>query len=156
MKGRCAANFRELVPLSEGRSGAAFRNAYNTIMEFKIDTRDTFTLLTPATERLDANMAARLQERLQDLADAGDVAFVIDLHNATSADNIAYEVLLSLHEEHYEAGRSLVFTGVVDGLLQEMKQARVHLTLNITPTLDEAVDIVNMEGLERELLEGSE
>jgi len=125
-------------------------------MEFKIDTRDTYTLITPTAEHLDDSMAAALQQKLQDLADEGQTAFVIDLSRATSADGAAFEVFVSQHEEAYEAGRSLVFTGAVDGLLQQMKQQRVHLTLNLTPTLDEAVDIVNMEALERELLEGEE
>jgi anti-anti-sigma regulatory factor len=125
-------------------------------MEFKIDTRDTYTLLTPSAPHLDANMAAALQEKLHTLADEGQTAFVIDLMNATSADGAAFEVFVSQHEEAYEANRSLVFTGVVDGLLQQMKQERVHLTLNLTPTLEEAVDIVNMEALERELLEGEQ
>lgn len=125
-------------------------------MEFKIDTRDTYTLLTPAAAHLDANMAAVLQEKLHDLADEGQTAFVVDLANASSADSAAYEVFVSQHEEAYEAGHSLVFTGVVDGLLQQMKQQQVHLTLNLTPTLEEAVDIVNMEALERELLEGEQ
>lgn len=125
-------------------------------MEFKIDTRDTYTLITPAAEHLDDSMAAALQQKLHDLADEGQSAFVIDLRSATSADSAAFEVFVSQHEEAYEASRSLVFTGVVDGLLQQMKQQRIHLTLNLTPTLDEAVDIVNMEALERELLEGEQ
>jgi anti-anti-sigma regulatory factor len=125
-------------------------------MEFKIDTRDTYTLITPAAQHLDDSMAATLQQKLHDLSDEGQTAFIIDLAAATSADSAAFEVFVSQHEEAYEAGPSLVFTGAVAGLLQQMKQHRVHLTLNLTPTLDEAVDIVNMEALERELLEGEQ
>ena len=121
-------------------------------MEFKIDTNDTYTLILPTAAGLDASMAASLRAKCLDLADEGSQNFVIDLSNAREADDAALEVFVSFHEECYEEERSLVFTGVVDGLLQRMKQARVHLTLNITPTIDEAIDMVNMEILERDLL----
>jgi anti-anti-sigma regulatory factor len=121
-------------------------------MEFKIDTNDTYTLILPTAMALDASMAASLRAKCLDLADEGSQNFVIDLTNAREADDASLEVFVSFHEECYEEERSLVFTGVVDGLLQRMKQARVHLTLNITPTLDEAIDMVNMEILERDLL----
>lgn len=120
-------------------------------MEFKIDTNDTYSLILPMATALDASMAASLRAKCLDLAEEGSQNFIVDLSNGQNADDAALEVLVSFHEECYEEGRSLIFTGVVDGLLQRMKQARVHLTLNVTPTMDEAIDMVNMEILERDL-----
>lgn len=120
-------------------------------MEFKIDTKTAYTLISPVSGMLDANLSAGLLLQCTELAEKGSQNFIINFEHATTADNKAFESLLSLHEQCYENGRSLVFTGITDEVLQQMKQTQVHLSLNIAPTLQEAVDIVSMEILERDL-----
>lgn len=122
-------------------------------MQFKIDTKENYSLIIPESEVLDANMAEGIKDKCAELAENGSDCYIIDLTPCTEGNSgiSAFQQLLQLHEDCYSNGRTLVFTGVYDGLLQEMKQQQMHLSLNITPTMQEAIDIVNMEVLERDL-----
>jgi hypothetical protein len=59
---------------------------------------------------------------------------------------------VALHEECYGMGQSLVFTGIRPEVMNTLKQHEANQLLNIAPTMIEAVDIVSMEILERDLL----
>ena len=120
-------------------------------MEFKIDTRSNYTLIRPLSARLDAIMAAKLSEKCQDLSDGDGQNFLIDLDACQEAEEAAFETLATLHEECYAAGNSIVFTNVQDEVLTAMKEAQMNDAINIAPTEQEAVDLISMEILERDL-----
>lgn len=120
-------------------------------MEFKIDTKDAYTLISPLSDQLDDNLAAALGEQCTLLAENGSQNFIINFEHVKTSVCQALGTLLTLHEQCYENERSLVFTGVGEELLQQLKHEQLHLSLNITPTLQEAIDIVSMEILERDL-----
>jgi len=56
-----------------------------------------------------------------------------------------------LHEACYNEDQSLVFTGIQPAVLGAMQQKEIDLAVNIAPTEVEAVDIISMEILERDL-----
>jgi anti-anti-sigma regulatory factor len=120
-------------------------------MEFKIDTRDTYVRIAPLGGHLNVNMAAMLEERAAQLADTGSPNFLIDLSACQTADEAAFEALATWHENSYSEGRSLVFTGLQDAVLDVAKEAQMDGAINISPTEIEAIDIISMEILEREL-----
>ncbi|XZF12492.1 STAS domain-containing protein [Chitinophagaceae bacterium MMS25-I14] len=121
-------------------------------MDFKIDTKTNYTHITPVYSHLNANLAEALKAECLNLAENGVKNFIIDLVSCTDADMASFTALVSLHEDCYENGHSLVFINIQDRVMQQAKQAQAHLTLNIAPTLIEAVDIISMEVLERDLL----
>ena len=120
-------------------------------MEFKIDTKPNFIMLTPVSNHLDAKLTAALSQKWEELTQSGSANFIIDLHNCLDADNASFNELTLLHENCYNAGQSLVFTGMNEEVLAALKKEELDTVLNITPTMAEAVDIVNMEILERDL-----
>ena len=120
-------------------------------MEFKIDTKDIYTHITPLNGVLDANLAAALKKKLSELGQSVSYNLIIDLENCSKIDATAYGALIDLHTDWYSRGRSLVFTGVHEGIMEDLKKNNVDTALNITPTLIEAIDIVSMEILERDL-----
>lgn len=120
-------------------------------MEFKIDTKETYSVIAPLSEHLDENMAAALRQKCISLVENGSQNFLIDMCNCISADNKSFSDLLSLHEYCYTNGYSLVFTNVTPAVLQSIKDKEIDELLNITPTEIEAVDIISMEILERDL-----
>lgn len=120
-------------------------------MEFKIDTNETYTLLLPQIPVLDASLAALMLEQTHQLAEEGTENFIFDMQQIESANEVGLTAMATLHERCYEEAHSLIFTGVLGPLLQQFKKERLHLVLNITPTLEEAIDMVNMEILERDL-----
>ena len=120
-------------------------------MEFKIDTRDTYVRIAPIGEHLSVNMAAMLEERAAQLADTGSLNFLIDLSACQTADEAAFEALATWHESCYSEGRSLVFTSLQPEVLQTAREAQMDGAINIAPTEIEAIDIISMEILERDL-----
>lgn len=120
-------------------------------MDFKIDTKSNYTLITPVEPLLNAILADQITEECQKLQESSAANFIIDLQACKDADTTCFPKLLDLHEHAYTSGQSLVFIHVQDNVMLKMKQEQLHLTLNIAPTLIEAVDIINMEILERDL-----
>jgi len=121
-------------------------------MDFKIDTKTNFTLVTPVTNHLDANLAAALGQKWTELRQSGSQNLVVDLHNCLDANKEAFPLLVHMQQDFYLAACSLVFTGIQDIVLKELKDNEVDTILNIAPTMDEATDIISMEILERDLL----
>jgi anti-anti-sigma regulatory factor len=120
-------------------------------MEFKIDTKKNYTLITPVADAIDADLAVAISEKCRELTENGSANYIIDMQQCVEADTASFEELLSLHEFCYSNGQSLVFIGVTEPVLEKMKPQEVQLALNIAPTLIEAADIVSMEILERDL-----
>ncbi len=121
-------------------------------MEFKIDTKPTYTVITPGSGDLSVNMAEVIRQKVEELKALGSHNFVINLQNLTSMDMAAGDVLLDLHNNIYNNEYSLVFIVSDESINQTMKKGQYHLSLNLAPTLIEAVDIISMELLERDLL----
>lgn len=120
-------------------------------MEFKVDTRDTYTHIETTGAHLGANMAAALEERAAQNADSGSNNFLIDLSACQSADEAAFEALATWHEHVYSEGGSLVFTGIRPAVLEVAREAQLDGAINIAPTEIEGIDIISMEILERDL-----
>lgn len=121
-------------------------------MEFKIDTKDIYTLITPVSSTIDANLTGALGQKRAELGQSVSPNLIIDLSNCESADASAYDGLIRLHTDCYSEGHSLVFTGLTEPVLDDFKKNNIDTALNITPTLIEAIDIISMEMLERDLL----
>ena len=120
-------------------------------MEFKIDTNSSYILITPISNHLDAILTASLRQKCRELTENGSQNFIIDLHNCLDADIKALVALAEMHEDCYSNEQSLVFTNIQPDVLQALKNQEIASVINIAPTPIEAVDIVSMEILERDL-----
>lgn len=122
-------------------------------MQFKIDTKPSYTLITPMPDGLNANLTALLRQKCTELTESGSQNFIVDLHKCTNADIASLRILTELHEECYSGNQSIVFTGITDNVMNLLKQNESDNLLNIAPTMQEAIDIVSMEILERDLFD---
>lgn len=120
-------------------------------MEFKIDTKEQYAIITPVYNTIDTQLTAALAQKCAELADSGTNNYIIDLQNCSAADNMSFDDLLQLHEDCYNNSRSLVFTGLSNEMMQVFKDAELDISINVAPKMIEAVDIVSMEILERDL-----
>jgi anti-anti-sigma regulatory factor len=120
-------------------------------MEFKIDTKSSYILITPVFNHLDANLTAGLRQKCRELTENGRNNFIIDLHNCLDADSASFAGLAEMHEDLYSNEQSLVFTNIQAPVLQALKAEEMDTAINVAPTMIEAVDIVSMEVLERDL-----
>lgn len=120
-------------------------------MEFKIDTKENFCILTAPEQALDANMAEALAGRIRELVQNGSQSFIVDLSEVPAAGAGSLDALSALHEMCYTQDQSLVFTQYNGAVLATFQEAGADDVLHLAPTMQEAIDMVSMEGLERML-----
>lgn len=121
-------------------------------MQFKIDTKDSYTLITLSENALNVKLAEILTQECINIRQNGRANIIIDLSNVSTIETDGIDQMLVMHEESYSNDDSLVFTGIHPTLLAGFKEKEADMILNIAPKLIEAIDIVNMEILERDLL----
>lgn len=120
-------------------------------MQFKIDTKTNYTVLTPNAANLDANLTEAIRQKWKSLTESGSNNLIVDLSSCNDLSNTVVENLLQLHEDFYINDQSLVFTNLQEQILQSLKTKDEDRILNLAPSFVEATDIVNMELLERDL-----
>ncbi len=120
-------------------------------MEFKIDTKDTFSVITPVAGKIDANLAGALGEKCTQIRQSGSKNIIVDFQYCKEIDKSVIAELVRLHEESYSQEESLVFTQVNEKIMGVLKEDETDLLINIAPRIDEAIDIISMEILERDL-----
>jgi anti-anti-sigma regulatory factor len=125
-------------------------------MDVKIDTKEKFHEVQLLEPHLTANMTADLNDLLSELQITPPKNVVLNLKDVNKIDPEAAVMLAKCQGEYYDNSHSFVIcllSGTVETDLDEMGVLEV---LNVTPTLSEAWDIVQMEEIERELLDGLE
>jgi anti-anti-sigma regulatory factor len=120
-------------------------------MDFKLDTKPTYTVITPVVAVLDAALTDALRQKWDGFAEKGSRNFIVDFHHCLQADEDSLEALAELHEHVYSQQSSLVFTNIQPAVLDVLKEKEIDQVINVAPTMIEAIDIVSMEILERDL-----
>ena len=82
---------------------------------------------------------------------SGSLNIIVDFSACAEMDKNAVDWLVNMHEESYSSEQSLVFTGISKQGIALLKEDETDLLLNIAPSMKEAIDIVSMEILERDL-----
>jgi anti-anti-sigma factor len=125
-------------------------------MQFKIDTKEKFTTLYVQEAIFADNMAAQLQAQCNAIVDGNTKNLILNLQAVNAIESHAATALMQLQQSFYDANASFVICCVqptVDAVFEELEMADI---LNTTPTESEAWDIVQMEEIERELLDGDD
>lgn len=117
-------------------------------MDFKIDTKEKFTVFTPDVALFPANITEEIRLCLQ--KEVRNV--VLNLKNVTTISESDAENIGQLHRQFYDNNSSFVICEVNSEVEKLFEEADVLEYLNITPTESEAWDIIQMEEIERDLL----
>jgi anti-anti-sigma factor len=121
-------------------------------MEVKTDTKEKFHVIRVITPALSANMAAELNQQLSQHLKANIKNLVVNLSEINSVEEEAAEILVRTQQKFYESGASFVICELNPALEDYLDQKQLLELMNVTPTESEAMDIVQMEEIERELL----
>ena len=125
-------------------------------MEVKTDTKEKFHVISVETDNLSANMTDELSRRLAPYLQQDNKNIVLKLTNVKSMDEEAAETLVKTQQGFYENGASFVICELSEELEAYLDSNDLLELMNVTPTESEAWDIVQMEEIERELLDGME
>ena len=123
-------------------------------MNFKIDTKEKFTVITPLQFHLSDNLTAELNQTAQTCLQTDIKNVVLNMKEVVSLDEAAATNLMTLQQSFYESNTSFVICEMQPAVSEKLEQMELLETMNITPTESEAWDIVQMEEIERELING--
>ncbi|HTQ65900.1 MAG TPA: STAS domain-containing protein [Puia sp.] len=122
-------------------------------MQVKIDTREKFHAITIRETNLAANMTAELDRYLLPLLQNDVKNVVLVLKDIQTIDNAAAENLVQIQHQFYENNSSFVICELKPELEKNLDEDGLLELMNVCPTESEASDIVQMEEIERELLD---
>lgn len=123
-------------------------------MEVKIDTREKFHAISILEPILAANMTEKLENNLLPYLQSDVKNVVLNLKDVHTIDNAASERLVQLQQLFYEKNASFVICGLQKEVEEKLDELHLLELINATPTESEAWDIVQMEEIERELMDG--
>ena len=124
-------------------------------MNFKIDTREKFTMITPVSDFSSDNLTAEFKELVFSYLQH-KTNIVISLKNVVKLEEQTVEMMAALQEQFYEQNISFVVCEVQLPVQAVINELDLDGVMNVAPTDTEAWDIVQMEEIERELLGGDE
>lgn len=125
-------------------------------MNYKIDTKEKFTILSLLDSSLSSNLVPELNEMFKKLGTTDPKNLVVNLA-AVKHWELSIMALFAQHqEEFYDNNTSFVICCLSDDLQNALDLTEFAEVMNLTPTESEAWDIVQMEEIERELLDSDD
>ena len=121
-------------------------------MNFKIDTKERFTVITPEEMHLSVNMTDELNKLLLNYLQTGRPHVILKMDIVQVIDEEMAENLLKIQQQFYEQKKSFVICNLQKDVVQLLEQKGLLEFMNVTPSESEAWDIVQMEEIERETL----
>jgi anti-anti-sigma factor len=123
-------------------------------MQVKIDTRQRFHAITILEPTLAANMTEELEKALLPMLNKDVKNVVLILKDIPEVEEAAADCLVKIQQAFYDDGASFVICELTPAVEQYLEDDGFLELMNVTPTESEARDIVQLEELERDLLNG--
>ena len=125
-------------------------------MNYKIDTKEKFTVLSLLDSSLSSNLVPELKELIQKLGTNSPKNLVVNLSAVKHWELSIMELFAQHQEVFYDNNTSFVLCCLSDDLQNALDLTDFGEVMNLTPTETEAWDIVQMEEIERELLDSDD
>ena len=122
-------------------------------MQVKTNTKEKFHVITVTETAMTADMAAELADLLLTYLQNDVKNVILNLKELQSLDEISAEKLVKLQQNFYEKNSSFVFCEIQRPVEDFLDNVNLLEMMNTTPTESEAMDIVQMEEIEREFLD---
>ena len=121
-------------------------------MQVKIDTKEIFHIIRLKEPHLTAIMTEDLNTQLLRIPESEIKNVVLNIEDIKSMEDAAAEKLVTIQQQFYEKNASFVICGINAEIEQMLDSSGLLEMMNTTPSESEAYDIVQMEEIERELL----
>ena len=119
-------------------------------MMVKIDTREKFHVITIHEDYLAANMTEQMDKAILALLEDNVKNVILNMKDIKKVDSAAANHLVKQHNTFYNSNASYVICELQQDLKNQFEHSGILGKLNYTPTESEAMDMVQMEEIERE------
>lgn len=120
-------------------------------MKYTIEKTEKYTLLQLHEDKLNSTIAPELKSELVKLNAEGVKSVILDLSEVKYADSSGLSSILVGNRLSETEGGIFVLASVSDHVLKLVKISHLDTVLNLLPTVEEAIDAVFMNELEKNL-----
>jgi anti-anti-sigma factor len=125
-------------------------------MQYKTDLKEKFTVVTFLDASLTSNSVPEINELTQKILSQSPKNLVVNCGQVKQWDSSIIAALANAQEQFYDNNASFVICALSDTLQNSIDNSEYAEMMNLTPTETEAWDIVQMEEIERELLDSDD
>lgn len=125
-------------------------------MEVKINTKEKFTVIQPLIHEFTANIAAEFIQICSNILHQPVKNVILNLCDVITIDDSMSNALVDLQQQFYDNNSSFVICNLRETVDAHLEKLALNELLNITPSESEAWDIVQMEEIERELMDSDD
>lgn len=125
-------------------------------MKFTVDKQERYTVLSVNEENLNTLNAPHLKSEFVILHNEGVKNLILDLNDIKYVDSSGLSAILTANRLWENTGTLILARVENENVKQLIKISRLDTVFTIIPTIQEAIDYVLMEEIERELQSGAE
>ena len=125
-------------------------------MQYQTEPKEKFTVIKILDNTLSSNLVPELTQLTATILANSPKNLVLNLEKVASWDSEVLEQLAKAQERFYDNNASFVICCLSDSLNKDLESSDWGDLMNTTPTESEAWDIVQMEEIERELLDSDD
>ena len=122
-------------------------------MHVKTDTKEKFYVITIGEPAIAANMTAEMEHTLLSFLKNNVKNVILNCKDIQTMEDAAAENLVKIQQSFYEHNASFIVCEIQPVLEESLDKKGFLELMNITPTESEAGDIIQMEEIERELMD---
>lgn len=120
-------------------------------MKFTVDKHDKYVLIKLNETKLNSLMSPHLKSELILMNTEGQRNIILDLSSVRYSDSSGLSSLLVGHRLCKNAEGVFILTGINDNISRLLIISQLENVLTIVPSVEEAVDLIFMEEIEKEL-----
>ena len=125
-------------------------------IQYQIYTKEKFNVITLLNNNLDSNLVPELANLTSIWGNLPQKNLILNLKNLENWDESVIEQIAVSQNEFYSKNISFVICALSNPILDILDKTEYADMINMTPTESEAWDIVQMEEIERELLDSDD
>ncbi len=125
-------------------------------IQYQTETKEKFNVITFLNTDLNSNLVPELAELTSKWGNTAPKNLVLNMKNVRNWDESVIEHIALSQGQFYENNTSFVICALSPALQDILDKTDYAELLNMTPTESEAWDILQMEEIERELLDSDD
>jgi anti-anti-sigma factor len=119
--------------------------------DFTVDKQDRYTLVSVHVEKLDSRVSPALKSELVLVNSGGEKNIIMNLEECRYCDSSGLSAVLIGNRICNENSGTFVLSGLQESVQKLISISQLDTVLTIAPTLDEAIQLVYMDDLEKDI-----
>jgi len=120
-------------------------------MKYTLDKHNQFTIFKIEEEKLNSLIAPELKTELVLLNNAGQCNIILNMSSVNFIDSSGLSAILVGDRTCISFGGILILTDINENVMRLMRISQLDSILNIIPTLQQSIDYIIMDKLDKEL-----